>query len=370
MMNKYVVIVIGITVVIISALTIINTPSDTTILLPSPYAEDRASAVKVIADGLEYPTGVAVLPDKRIIITEQTGKALILNSNGSQLNNYEVTDNYFDEGAGLLGLVIHPQFVNNHYLYLYYTYKNNDNQTFNKIIRLQEKNNSLSEAETIIDHIPASKLHNGGVLKFGPDGKLYIGVGDTTNSELAQNLSSLAGKILRVNDDGTIPSDNPFPNSSIYSYGHRNVVGITWDFNNNTMYASEAGRIGNDEINVIKAGENYGWPIEECGNLEESLFINAEFCFTPSIYPSGILISNSTELDYYGKLIVATLKGEHLRSIDPISKDQSSILTGYGKIKDVAEDSDGSLYLITNNRDFFDNGGGAIDKLLKIVKNN
>jgi len=369
-MNKYVVIVIGITVVIISALTIINTPSDTTILLPSPYAEDRASAVKVIADGLEYPTGVAVLPDKRIIITEQTGKALILNSNGSQLNNYEVTDNYFDEGAGLLGLVIHPQFVNNHYLYLYYTYKNNDNQTFNKIIRLQEKNNSLSEAETIIDHIPASKLHNGGVLKFGPDGKLYIGVGDTTNSELAQNLSSLAGKILRVNDDGTIPSDNPFPNSSIYSYGHRNVVVITWDFNNNTMYASEAGRIGNDEINVIKAGENYGWPIEECGNLEESLFINAEFCFTPSIYPSGILISNSTELDYYGKLIVATLKGEHLRSIDPISKDQSSILTGYGKIKDVAEDSDGSLYFITNSRDFFDNGGGAIDKLLKIVKNN
>ncbi len=91
---------------------------------------------------------------------------------------------------------------------------------------------------------------------------------------------------------------------------------LAWDFNNNTMYASEAGRIGNDEINVIKAGENYGWPIEECGNLEESLFINAEFCFTPSIYPSGILISNSTELDYYGKLIVATLKGEHLRSID------------------------------------------------------
>jgi glucose/arabinose dehydrogenase len=134
------------------------------------------------------------------------------------------------------------------------------------------------------------------------------------------------------------------------------------------MYASEAGRIGNDEINVIKAGDNHGWPIEECGNLEESLFVNAEFCFTPSIYPSGILISNSTELDYYGKLIVATLKGEHLRSIDPASKDQSSILTGYGKIKDVAEDSNGSLYMITNNRDFFANDGG-VDKMLKIVKN-
>ena len=141
MMNKYVVIVIGIIVVIISALTILNTPSETTILLPSPYAEDRASAVKVISDNLEFPTGVAILPDKRIVITEQTGKALILNNNGSQLNNYEVKGNYFDEGAGLLGLAIHPQYVNNHYLYLYYTYKNNDNQTFNKVIRLQEKNN-------------------------------------------------------------------------------------------------------------------------------------------------------------------------------------------------------------------------------------
>ena len=104
-----------------------------------------------------------------------------------------------------------------------------------------------------------------------------------------------------------------------------------------------------------------------CGNLEESLFVNAEFCFTLSVYPSGIIISNSSELNYYGKMLVATIKGEHLRSIDPITKDQSPILTGYGKIKDITEDKNGSLYLITNNRGFFDDSGS--DRMLKIIRN-
>ncbi|HEX5905005.1 MAG TPA: PQQ-dependent sugar dehydrogenase [Candidatus Nitrosocosmicus sp.] len=374
-MKKYTSIIIGIIVVLISIYTISNTPSDTTILLPSPNFEDRESAVRVMAEGLEYPTNIIALPDDRIVLTEQTGKTLIFNSNGTLLNTIQLPDNYFEEGAGLLGLAADPQFANNHFLYLYYTYTNNNDTSnssssaniFNKIIRAQEKNNSLVDIQTIIDNIPASKLHNGGALKFGPDGKLYISVGDTTESELSQNLSSFAGKILRLNPDGTIPSDNPFENSSIYSYGHRNVVGIAWDFNNNTMYATEAGSIGNDEINIIKSGENYGWPIEECGNLEESLFVNAEFCFTPSIYPSGIIISNSSELNYYGKLLVATIKGEHLRSIDPITKDQSPILTGYGKIKDITEDKNGSLYVITNNRGFFDDSGS--DRMLKILRN-
>jgi glucose/arabinose dehydrogenase len=379
-MKKYTGIIIGIIVVMISVYTISNTPSDTTILLPSPNLEDRESAVRVMAEGLEYPTNIIVLPDERIVLTEQTGKTLIFNSNGTLLNTIQLPDNYFEEGAGLLGLAADPQFTNNHFLYLYYTYTNNNdtsnisnngssnsNEIFNKVIRAQEKNNSLVDIQTITDNIPASKLHNGGALKFGPDGKLYISVGDITESELSQNLSTPAGKILRLNPNGTIPHDNPFDNSPIYSYGHRNVVGIAWDFNNNTMYATEAGSTGNDEINIIKPGENYGWPIEVCGNLEESLFVNAEFCFTPSVYPSGIIISNSSELNYYGKLLVATIKGEHLRSIDPITKDQSPILTGYGKIKDITEDKNGSLYIITNNRGFFDDSGS--DRILKIIRN-
>ena len=135
-MKKFTVIVIGIVVVIISALTILNTPSDTIILLPSPYADDKESSVQVLAEDLVYPTNIAILPDERIVVTEQKGKVLFFNSNGSLLNSYELSENYFDEGAGLLGVAIHPQFINNHYLYLYYTYGNNDSsQLFNKVIR-------------------------------------------------------------------------------------------------------------------------------------------------------------------------------------------------------------------------------------------
>ena len=363
-MKKSTAIIIGILIIIISILTIKNSPSDTTILLPTPFVEKKESSIKTITDKLDFPTSIGVLPDGRILITEQKGNITFLSSNGTILNKYKLNDSYFNEGAGLLGLAISPEFVKNNYFYVYYTNKNND-KIFNKILRLEEKNNTIIDKKIIMDNIPAFQLHNGGVIKFGPDKKLYVSVGDNTNSKSAQNLSDLRGKILRINDDGTIPDDNPFKNSAVYSYGHRNVVGLAWDFNNKTLFASEAGATGNDEINLIKSGQNYGWPIEECGNLEKNQFVKPEFCFTPSIYPAGMIVSNSTKLGYEGKLIVATLKGEHLRIIDLNSKDQSIILTGYGKLKDVVEDKDGSLYIITGNKDFYQNYG--TDKLLKII---
>lgn len=363
-MKKSTAIIIGILIIVISIITIKNSPSETTILLPTPFTEKNQSSIKVMADNLDFPTSIGMLPDGRILLAEQKGVITFLNNNGTVLNKYKLNDNYFNEGAGLLGLTISPKYDKNNYFYIYYTYKNND-KIFNKIERLQEKNSTIIDKKIIMDEIPASQLHNGGVLKFGPDGKLYASVGDNTISESAQNLSSLRGKILRIDDDGTIPHDNPFKNSAIYSYGHRNVVGLAWDFKNKALYASEPGATGNDEINIIKPGQNYGWPIEECGNLEKSQFVQPEFCFIPSIYPSGMIISNSTKLGYEGKLIVATLKGEHLRIIDLNSKDQSTILTGFGKLKDVTEDKKGSLYIITGNKDFYQDSGS--DKLLKII---
>lgn len=365
-MKKSFAVIIGILIIIISIITIINSPSDTTILLPTPFTEKNESAIKGIADNLDFPTSIGILPDGRIMISEQKGNIIFLNNNGTALNKYKLDDNYFNEGAGLLGLAIHPKFHENNFLYVYYTYKNGE-KIYNKILRLQERNGTIVSEKIMMDKIPASQLHNGGALKFGPDAKLYAAVGDNTVSESSQNLSSLGGKIHRINDDGTIPQDNPFKNSTVYSYGHRNVVGLAWDFDNKVLYASEAGRIGNDEINIIKPGGNYGWPIEECGNLEQNQQLEPEFCFTPSIYPAGMVISNSTKLGYEDKLIVSTLKSQHLRIIDPISKDQSTILTGFGKLKDVTEDKEGSLYIITGNKDFFQNSGS--DKLLKIIKN-
>ena len=365
-MKKSTAVIIGILIIAISIITIKNSPSDTTILLPTPPNEKKDSPIKVISDSLDFPTGAGILPDGKLLVTEQKGNILFLDNNGTLLNKYRLNDNYFNEGSGLLGIALHPKFDVNSYFYIYYWYKN-DTKVFNKIVRLQEKNSTITENKTIMDKIPAFQLHNGGVLKFGPDGKLYASVGDNTIPESSQDLSSLRGKILRINDDGTIPQDNPFKNSAVYSYGHRNVVGLAWDFDNKVLYASEAGRIGNDEINIIKPGQNYGWPIEECGNLERSQFVKPEFCFTPSIYPAGMTISHSKKLGYEGKLIVATLKGEHLRAIDLYSKDQATILTGYGKLKDVIEDKDGSLYITTGNKEFFQGSGS--DKILKINKN-
>ncbi len=363
-MKKTTAIIIGILIIVISIITIKNSPLDTTILLPTPFTEKNQSSIKMMADNLDFPTSLGILPDGRILLAEQKGNITFLNNNGTVLNQYKLNDNYFNEGAGLLGLTISPKFDKDNYFYIYYSYKNN-NKIFNKIERLEEKNSTIIGKKIILDNIPAFQLHNGGIIKFGYDGKLYVSVGDSTISESAQNLSILKGKILRINEDGTVPHDNPFKNSVIYSYGHRNVVGLAWDFKNKVLYASEAGATGNDEINIIKPGQNYGWPIEECGNLEKPQFVQPEFCFTPSIYPAGMIISNSTKFGYEGKLIIATLKGEHLRIIDLNSKDQSTILTGFGKLKDVIEDKNGSLYILTGNKDSYQNSGS--DKLLKLI---
>ena len=364
-MKKITAVLIGIAIIAISIITIKNSPSETTILLPTPFLEKKDVPIKVLNDHLDFPTNIDILPDGKMIISEQKGILLFLNNNGTILNKYNLTDNYYNESTGLLGLAISPKFIHDKYIYIYYTYKNKDN-LFNKIVKLQDKNNTITGNKIIMDKIPASNIHNGGIIKFGPDGKLYAIVGDNAISEAAQNLSSLRGKILRINDNGTIPSDNPFKDSAIYSYGHRNGDGLAWDFNNKILYESEDGATGNDEINIIKPAQNYGWPIEQCGGIEKSHHIQPEFCFTPSIGPAGMVVSNSTKLDYDGKLIVATLKGEHLRLLDPKSKDQSIIFTGFGKLKDVTEDKNGSLYVITNNKDFYQTLGS--DKLLKILK--
>ncbi len=219
-----------------------------------------------------------------------------------------------------------------------------------------------------MDKIPAAEFDNGGVIKFGPDKKLYIGTGDATDENLAQNQTSLGGKILRLNDDGSIPQDNPFPNSPVYSYGHRNPQGLAWDDKGN-MYETEEGPTRNDEINLIKAGQNYGWPTQECSGSKE--FQAALICYNPSIEPAGITYYSSGKLDLKDGLILATLRGNNLYQL-PIQNEtiaaQKIILDGVGRIRDVNEGSDGYLYIITSNTDGRGFPDQNDDKLLRIVK--
>ena len=152
-MKKSTAIIIGILIIIISIITIKNSPSDTTILLPTPFIEKKESSIKTIADKLDFPTSMGILPDGKILLAEQKGNITFLSSNGTILNKYKLNDRYFNEGAGLLGLTISPEFAKNNYFYVYYTYKNDD-KIFNKILRLEEKNNTISDKKIIMDSIP------------------------------------------------------------------------------------------------------------------------------------------------------------------------------------------------------------------------
>ena len=275
------------------------------------------------------------------------------------------TADVFD--GGLIGIETHPDFSNNHYLYVYYTYEE-DGNLWNKILKIKESQNKLEEADTIFDKIPGSKFSNGGVIKFGPDGKLYVGTGSVSDSShLPQELESLAGKILRLNDDGSIPNDNPFEDSPVFSLGHRNPQGMAWDESGN-LYVTDFGPTKNDEINIVYSGQNYGWPSEECSGGD---FVDAVVCYDPSIEPGGIVIYSGDKLELKGYMIMASLRTSHLFQLE-INEDglvsQKSILGGIGRIRDVNEGPDGNLYVITSNTDGKGFPDSSDDKLLRIIK--
>jgi glucose/arabinose dehydrogenase len=279
--------------------------------------------------------------------------------------------------GGLLGLALDPEFEKNHYLYLYYTYSD-FLSTYNKVSRFTEKDNSLADEFVLVDKIPGAAVHDGGRIRFGPDGKLYITTGDAANSMLAQDLGSLAGKVLRINSDGTIPSDNPFENSLVYSYGHRNPQGLDWDPLTEKMVLAEHGPTGergfaHDEINVVEAGKNYGWP-HVIGDESDPKYVDPVF-HTGNIAwaPSGASFYNSDSIPFLkGKYLVANLRGVHLHVFEidikqgKILSDESLFSVEFGRLRDVTADKDGYLYLLTSNQDGRGSPAPNDDRILKI----
>jgi glucose/arabinose dehydrogenase len=349
--DRWLALVAAVAIIIASVATIFFTPSSTTIPIPEPSSGGNktgiSSGIQVVAENLDVPWAIDIAPDGRLFFTERSGAIRVALANGTLLSSPAAYINVAQEGeAGLLGLALHPDFAHNHELYIYQTYTNGT-AVFNKVVMLTEKDNKIVDSKVVLDGIPAADRNDGGRIRFGPDGKLYIATGDAKQPQLAQNAGSLAGKILRINPDGSIPEDNPFPGSPVYSYGHRNVQGLAWDLQGK-LYATEHGEAGNDEINLIKAGENYGWPIEQC---DATKFEKPIVCFNPAIAPSGGVIAHSDKLGYKGDLLVASLKAMQLRKVDLVNNTTTNILTSYGRIRDVAEAPDGTLYVLTSNRD-------------------
>jgi glucose/arabinose dehydrogenase len=357
--------IIAVIAVVIFSIFVLTSPSDP-IPLPVPTSNSESAPVIILAENLDKPRAIAI-SDDRIFVTEKDGFIRVIQDNNlleSPLAAFRPA-NVFD--GGLLGIALHPDFSNNHYIYVFLTYEE-DGNLWNKILRITESENKLQDAETIFDKIPGSSFTNGGFLKFGPDEKLYVGTGTISDSShLPQDLDSLSGKILRLNDDGTIPNDNPFSDSPVYSLGHRNPQGMTWD-NNGNMFVAEFGPEKNDEINLIQAGKNYGWPEQQCSGNEN--FENPILCFDPSIEPGGILFYSGDKLDFEFPFIMASMRASNLYQLDFEEglSSQKSILSGIGRVRDVVQGPDGSLYVITSNTDGKGFPDRMDDKLLRILK--
>ena len=365
-MNKTV--IIGSIAAAVVAVILVLFPT-TPVPIPSP-AELNATGFQVVASHLQVPWAIDFADDGRIFFTERVGKVRVID-NGKLIDEPVFTKEVAKTGeAGMLGLALDPNFNKNEYIYVYYTYVDENGNLWNRVSKLVKSGSKGYGEQVFLDKIPAAAIHDGGRIKFGPDQKLYITTGDAANPSLSQDLNSLAGKILRINPDGSIPSDNPFPNSPVYSYGHRNPQGLAWHPVTHELYSTEHGQVDNDEINIIKAGGNYGWPVEQCSSVKK--YIGSIVCYAAGVAPAGAIFYSSDKLPYRNDLFFGTLRGQH---VEQVIFDKSgnvtglkNFLQGFGRIRDVAEGPDGYLYIATSNRDGRGLPAPDDDKILRITK--
>jgi len=320
--------------------------------------------VMVVTDNLDTPWSIAFLPDKSMLVSQRNGIVFHISKDGNEEKVGEIPSvKEYGEG-GLMGVAVHPNFSVNSYVYFYYTYSENGVNTLNRVVRMGYKNNRLENEQIVVDKIPGGIFHNGGRIKFGPDGFLYITTGDATNPSLSQNKDSLAGKILRVTDDGKPAPGNPFK-TQVYSFGHRNPQGLAWDLDKH-LWETEHGPSGTwpnccqDEINVIEAGKNYGWP--------ENVGDNVKSGVEAAVLHSGREIWAPAGLDYLnGSLFFAGLRGEALYEYKIATKRLTAHFKNtFGRIRDVVVGPDNMIYITTSNLDGRGLPKRGDDKIIKI----
>ena len=334
-------------------------------------------AVSIVAENLDTPWALAFLPasqaggpDESLLITERAGTVRLVDSQGTLQPTPVATLSTVEEigEGGLLGITIHPQFSTNKYVYLYYTYDSANENTLNRVVRMTFQNNTLQNEEIIVDKIPGASNHNGGRIRFGPDGFLYIGTGDAQEPSQAQNTSTLGGKILRVTDDGK-PAPGNVLNNAAYSYGHRNVQGLAWN-SAGDLWATEHGRSGIqsglDELNLVENGKNYGWPEIEGDEKRAGMEISERNSGSTTWAPSGA--------DFVGdRLFFSGLRGQTLYeaviSGNTVAEVKEHFNGEYGRIREVITGPDGMLYITTSNKDGRGIPKNGDDKVLRINPN-
>ena len=322
-------------------------------------------AVKTVANDSDIPWGLAFLPNGDGIYTERDARTVIeLSPNGTKTTLGKIPGVSGTDGeGGLLGLELSPSFSSDHWVYIYHT-----SSSDNRVIRVKYNTNKsldLGSLQVLLKGIQRNKFHDGGRLRFGPDGKLYIGVGDAENGNNAQNKNSLNGKILRMNPDGSVPADNPFHNY-VWSFGHRNVEGLAFD-SQGRLWEAELGNNQQDELNLIQKGGNFGWPscegtIGNCGG-----FIAPKRTWpVAQASPSGLAIVNNT-------LYMAALRGMRLWVMkiqgSGTSTPQAFFSGQFGRLRTVEPSPDGGLWLTTTSGDKDSTPNNSNDKVLHVALN-
>lgn len=327
--------------------------------------------IDIIAENLNIPWAIAIREDGTLYVTERPGTIRIIRD-GQLLTQPLISMRapFFSGGeGGLLGIALDPDFAQNHLLYIYHTYSEGL-QTYNRLVRLVENNDRAEVDQVLLNRLPGGISHNGGRIKVGPDGKLYVATGDAGNPSLSQNLSNLAGKILRLNLDGSIPEDNPIAGSAVYCYGLRNPQGITWN-SNGMMYASDHGATAHDEINRIIPGANYGWPTVPGDQEREGITAPMIHSEDATWAPSGITYVSRGP--WQGSLAVACLLGKQLllAALDEagtgITGLEYWLWNEFGRLREAVQAEDGSIYLTTNNRDGRGTPREGDDKVIRLI---
>ena len=327
--------------------------------------------------GLTVPWEIVFLADGRALVTERPGRVRLIENGRLSGEPYLVLNVEHNGEGGLMGIAVHPEFPEQPYVYLMYTYRR-AGTVLNKVERYRDRGSDAVFDRVIVDGIPGARNHNGGRIAFGPDGLLYVTAGENFRAELAQDLSSLGGKILRLTPEGAVPESNPFPGSPVYSYGHRNPQGLAWHPETGDLFSSEHGPSGefgmrgHDIVNIIKKGKNYGWP-RAVGQVNMREYEDPLIMWVEPTPPAGMAF-------WQGRLYVASLRGEALiriglsqepagyrvLTIERLFSDSSSA-GRYGRIRAVVEGPDGALYVTTSNRDGRGRVRGGDDMILRIT---
>lgn len=356
----------------------------------NPAPEGPEPRLETVASGLELPWDLEFLPDGRILLTEKPGRIRVIRDRQLQPEPWATLDVYQKAAAGLMGIALAPDFDESGYVFVVGTFRAGDT-LMNRVIRLTDRHGKGVDPVVLVDSIISGVTHAGAQLAFGPDGMMYVTSGELANPPMSQDMETLGSKIMRFRPDGTIPDDNPWPGSPIYVLGTRNSQGLAWHPETGDLFATEHGPSGadfenywhgEDELNVILSGENYGWPLVSglsSGLVDDPRFVPPLVEWTPAIAPSGLAIYTGDWRPWYGNAFVAGLRGQQLRRIvlahSPehrtgwrIAREEAYFVGKLGRVRAVVMGPDGYLYITTNNRTAWnDEPAPEDDRLLRVI---